>query len=247
MNLENNIGENKYEHIYVFGCSHSLNTNSIDNTCKTYSEIIADKLGISYTNVYNYSINGSSNFQNLYYLNCINSELSYYHSFNDRRHTLLGSKLPNKIYDNSLIIFQLTYWGRNVFQHTIHKEGNEYELIPLSPHREYDDIDITKLNETYYKKLSNSEYLQRNSILPIYHTLKTISSEKNNVSTILMAWDRVMDDNIQNYIHKELTNIQHISIENRWSCHFKLFNDDMHLSPEGNEEFAEYLMNHITH
>ena len=246
MNLEKNIGENKFQHIYVFGCSHSLNTNTIDNTCKTYSEIIADKLEIPYSNVYNYAINGSSNFENLYYLNCINSNLSYYHSSDDKRKNIFGEGLPKKIYDNSLIIFQLTYWGRNVFQHTIQKIGNQYELIPLSPHREFEDNDITTLNEIYYKKLANSEYLQRNSILPIYHTLKTISSEKNNVSTVLISWDRVMDD-IQNYIEPELSNIQHISIENRWTCHFKLFNDDMHLSPTGNEEFGEYLMNYINH
>lgn len=246
MNLENNIGVNKFEHIYVFGCSHSLSTNSIDNTCKTYSQVIADKLGISHSNVYNYAINGSSNFENLYYLNCINSELSFYHSSDDKRNNLYGAPLPKKIYDNSLIIFQLTYWTRNVFQHTIQKINDEYELIPLSPYREYEDDDITQLNNTYYKKLSNQEYLQRNSILPIYHTCKAISLERPNVSTMLLSWDRIMSDNIENYVKPELSNIQQLSIENRWTCDSKIFNNDMHLSPIGNEEFGEYLMKFIT-
>ena len=81
---------NKYKHVYVFGCSHSLNTNSIDDTCKSYSDLLADKLGISIKNVYNYSINGSSNNENLYYLNCINSNLSFGHYNDDLQIKLWG-------------------------------------------------------------------------------------------------------------------------------------------------------------
>ena len=245
MNLETNIGVNKYEHIYVFGCSHSLNTNSIDNTCKTYSEIIADKLEIPYSNVYNYAINGSSNFENLYYLNCINSELSFSHSMNDTRRSKYGEYLPTKLYDNSLIIFQLTYWHRNVLQHTIQKFGGEYELIPLLPYKHHDDIDIIEFNKTYYKKLSNSIYLQRNALLSIYHTLKLISIERNNVSSVLLTWDEIMDDKISQYIRPELNNISKMSQENKWTCTSEIFNGDLHLSPTGNIKLAEYLYQFI--
>lgn len=247
MNLETNIGVSKFEHIYVFGCSHSLNTNSVDTACKSYSEIIADKLEIPYTNVYNYSINGSSNFENLYYLNCINSELSFYHTSDDTRQLLFGDGniFPRKIYKNSLIIFQLTYWNRNVFQDTIERNRFDYNLVPLSPHRTYDDGDITKFNEIYYKKLSNTKFLQRNSLLPIYHTLKNIEVERENVSTLLLSWETLMSDNIQNYIIPELSDISKISKHNKWTCHSELSNGDYHLSPDGNKQLAEYLFKFI--
>lgn len=245
MNLETNIGVNKYEHIYVFGCSHSLNTNSIDNTCKTYSEIIADKLDIPYSNVYNYSINGSSNFENLYYLNCINSKLEYSHPMNNIRRSKYNDELPKKIYNNSLIIFQLTYWHRNVLQHTINKFEMGYELISLLPHKKYEDDDITEFNEIYYKKLSNSTYLQRNTLLPIYHTLKTISIERNNVSSVLLSWDEIMNDKISQYVRPELNNIAKMSQENKWTCTSEIFNGDLHLSPTGNIKLAEYLYQFI--
>ena len=245
MNLENNIGVNKYEHIYVFGCSHSLGTNSIHNNCKTYSQIIADKLEIPYSNVYNYSINGSSNFENLYYLNCLNSELSFSHSKSDKHYNNYGDYLPTKIYDNSLIIFQLTYWHRNVLQHTIHKFCGEYELISLLPHKEYEDNDITEFNEIYYKKLANSVYLQRNALLPIYHTLTAISNKQNNVSSLLLSWDDVMDDNISQYVRPELNNIAKMSQKNKWTCTSEIFNGDIHLSPNGNIQLGEYLVKFI--
>lgn len=245
MNLDNNIGVNKYKHIYVFGCSHSLNTNSIDTACKSYSEIIADNLEIPYSNVYNYSINGSSNFENLYYLNCLNLELNFSHYMNDKHYNNYGEYLPTKLYDNSLIIFQLTYWYRNVLQHSINKYHNEYELIPLSPYRKYEDDDITKFNEIYYKKLSNISFLQRNSVIPIHYSLKGIKTERTNISTLLISWDSELEDIFEKYIPNELSNLQQKSIDNKWTCHSEMFNGDLHLSPNGNKQLAEYLLQFI--
>lgn len=247
MNLEQNIGENNYKHIYVFGCSHSLNTNSIDDTCKSYSEHLAETLNISIKNVYNYSINGSSNNENLYYLNCINSELSFFHPMNDIRSQVYNEILPTIIYDNSLIIFQMTYWYRNVFQHTTDKQNGFYKLIPILQGSNYKDDDITKFNQIYFTKLSNTTFLQRNAVLPIYYTLKGIELERTNVSTLLLSWDTIIDDNIQKYIPKELTNIQDFIIDNEWTCDSEIKNKDIHLSPTGHRLFGEYLLKYITH
>jgi hypothetical protein len=246
MNLEKNIGENKYKHIYVFGCSHSLNTNSIDTNCKSYSDHLAEKLNIPIQNVYNYAINGSSNTENLYYLNCINSNLSFFHSNDDIRKQKYNCELPKEIYDDSLIIFQLTYWYRTAFQHTLEKKNGYYKIVPISQHRTDVDIDIEIFTDIFYKKLSNEIFLQRNLVLPIYYTLKGISNERNNISTILLSWEKMMDDNIQNYIIPELSNISKIAKYNKWTCHSQIFNDDLHLSPEGNQYLAEYLMKYIT-
>jgi len=245
MNLENSIGENKYEHIYVFGCSHSLNTNSIDNTCKTYSENLADNLNIPYKNIYNYSINGSSNIENLYYLNCINTELSFYHSMSDIRYNKYGEHLPTKIHNNSLIIFQLTYWYRNAFQHTIDKNKLDYKIIPIYYDGINSDDDINKFNEIYYKKLSNEIFLQRNIISSTYYTLKGISNERNNVSSLIISWDKLKDDNIQKYIPLNLSNLKQKCIDNKWTCDSEIKNNDLHLSPIGNVKLAEYLYQFI--
>ena len=245
MNLENNTGENKFEHIYVFGCSHSLNTNSIDTNCKTYSEVIADKLNIPYTKVYNYSINGSSNFENLYYLNCLNSELMFYHTMNDIRCQIYNEKLPVIIYDNSLIIFQMTYWHRNTLQHTIDKQNGFYKLIPISQGRKFEDNEITKFNEIYFKKLSNTLFLQRNSILPIYYTLKGIQNERKNIFPLLISWDLIIDETIQKYVSNDLNNLQKYSIDNKWTCDSEIKNNDLHLSPNGQQQLAEYLYQFI--
>ncbi len=245
MTLEKNIGENKYKHIYVFGCSHSLNTNSIDTNCKSYSDHLAEKLNIPIENVYNYAINGSSNSENLYYLNCINSNLSFFHPNNDIRKQKYDYELPKEIYDDSLIVFQLTYWHRTAFQHSLEKKNGYYKIVPISPHRTYDDDDITKFNEIYYKKLSNTKFLQRNSLLPIYHTLKNIEVERETVSTLLLSWETLMNDNIQNYIIQELSDISKISKHNKWTCHSELSNEDCHLSPDGNKQLAEYLFKFI--
>lgn len=245
MNLEKNIGENNYQHIYVFGCSHSLSTNSIDDTCKSYSELIAEKIGVSPKNVYNYSINGSSNFENLYYLNCLDSELKFYHAMSDTHFQRHNEKLPNVIYDNSLIIFQMTYWHRNTLQHTTDKKNGFYKLIPLSQGRQFEDEDITRFNQIYFKKLSNTIFLQRNSLIPIYYTLKGIETERNNVTTILMSWDTLIDDNIKKYVPSELTNLHQISIDNKWNCDSELNNNDLHKSPAGHNQFSEYLLKFI--
>jgi hypothetical protein len=246
MNLEKNIGENKYKHIYVFGCSHSLNTNSIDMTCKSYSEHLADKLNIPLQNVYNYSINGSSNTENLYYLNCINSKLSFYHSNDDIRFQKYGIGLPNELYDDSLIIFQLTYWYRTAFQHSLEKKNGYYKIVPISPHRKEIDDEINIFSDIFHKKLSNEILLQRNSILPIYYTLKGICNERNNISNLLLSWDTIMDDNIKNYIQPELVNLQQIAIDNGWTCHSELNNTDLHSSPIGHNKISEYLLKYIT-
>lgn len=247
MNLEQNIGENKYKHIYVFGCSHSLSTNSIDNTCKSYPEHLAEKLNIPIENVYNYSINGSSNNENLYYLNCVNLELTFYHPMNDVRSQIYNEILPTIIYDDSLIIFQMTYWHRNTFQHTFEKKNGFYKLIPILQHSKNEDGDITKFNQIYFTKLSNTLFLQRNSVLPIYYTLKGIEIERTNVSTLLLSWDNIDDTNIQKYITKELTNIQDFIINNEWTCDSEIKNKDIHLSPTGHRLFGEYLLKYITH
>ncbi len=246
MNLEKNIGESKYKHIYVFGCSHSLNTNSIDTNCKSYSDHLAEKLNISIENVYNYAINGSSNSENLYYLNCINSNLSFFHPNNDIRKQKYDYELPKEIYDDSLIVFQLTYWHRTAFQHSLEKKNGYYKIVPISPHRINDDNDINIFTDIFYKKLSNEIFLQRNSVLPIYYTLKGIGNERNNVSTILLSWDCVLND-IAKYIEPDLTNLQQLSIDNNWTCHSKIKNNDLHLSPSGYSEFSDYLLKYITH
>lgn len=247
MNLEQNIGENKYKHIYVFGCSHSLSTNSIDDNCKSYSEHIADKIGVPISNVYNYSINGSSNTENLYYLNCINSKLSFYHNNNDIQNQKYGIGLPTELYDDSLIIFQLTYWYRMLFQHSFEQQNGYYKLIPITPHRTEIDNELSIFTDIFYKKLSNEILLQRNSILPIYYTLKGICNERNNVSNLLLSWDTIMDDNIKNYISPELVNLQQITIDNGWTCDSEINNKDLHLSPTGYSKFSEYLLKYITH
>jgi hypothetical protein len=247
MTLEKNIGENKYKHIYVFGCSHSLNTNSIDNTCKSYSDHLAEKLNVPNENVYNYAINGSSNTENLYYLNCINSNLSFFHPNNDIRKEKYNYELPDTIFDDSLIIFQLTYWYRTAFQHSLEKRNGYYKIVPISPHRNDVDNDITIFTDIFYKKLSNEIFLQRNSVLPIYYTLKGISNERNNISTLLLSWDDLIDDNIKNYINPNLVNLHKIITDNKWTCDSTLNNGDLHLSPIGYDKFSDYLLKYITH
>lgn len=247
MTLEKNIGENKYKHIYVFGCSHSLNTNSIDNTCKSYSDHLAEKLNVPNENVYNYAINGSSNTENLYYLNCINSNLSFFHPSNDIRKDKYNYELPDTIFDDSLIIFQLTYWYRIAFQHSLEKRNGYYKIVPISPHRNDVDVDITIFTDIFYKKLSNEIFLQRNSVLPIYYTLQGISNERNNISTLLLSWDDLIDDNIKNYINPNLVNLHKITNDNKWTCDSKLNNGDLHLSPTGYDKFSDYLLKYITH
>ena len=229
----------------MFGCSHSLNTNSIDETCKSYSDLLAEKLGISTENVYNYAINGSSNNENLYYLNCINSNLSFFHPIDDIRTKLYGDILPRELYNDSLIIFQLTYWHRIGFQHTIERNNGHYKLVALSPHRIFTDTDFTNFNHIFFKKLSNEIFLQRNSILSTYYTLKGIDDKKNNISTLLLSWDKLMDDNIRKYIEPTLSNLKQISIDEGWTCDSELNNKDWHLSPNGNKEFSEYLHQYI--
>ena len=224
----------------MFGCSHSLNTNSIDDTCKSYIDLLADKLNISAANVYNYAINGSSNNENLYYLNCINSNFSFFHPNDDIRKKIYDI-LPRELYDDSLIIFQLTYWHRMVLQHTLEKEGGYHQLIPISPHRIFIDDDLTNFNHIFHKKLSNEIFLQRNSILSTYYTLKSISNEKNNISTLLLSWDMIMGDNIKKYIEPPLINLRELTINKRWTCDSELNNGDWHLSPNGNKEFSEYM------
>ncbi len=231
---------NKYKHLYIFGCSHSLNTNSIDPNCKSYIDLLADKLNISAKNVYNYAINGSSNIENLYYLNCINSNFSFFHSNDDIRKKTYDT-LPRELYNDSLIIFQLTYWNRMALQHTLKKQNGDYELIPFSPHRIFIDDDLTNFNHIFYKKLSNEIFLQRNFILSTYYTLKGISNEKNNISTLLLTWDMVMDDNIRKYVEPALTNLRELTINKGWTCDSELNNEDWHLSPNGNKEFSEYV------
>jgi hypothetical protein len=253
MNLEKNIGENKYKHIYVFGCSHSLNTNSIDITCKSYSDQLAQKLNVPLENVYNYAINGSSNSENLYYLNSIYSKLSFYHPGSSARYQKFKNYLPTEIYDDSLIIFQLTYWHRNTFQHTTIKQNGHHLLVPLGPHRKFEndppfyDKDLTTFCSIYYTKLSNTNFLERNTILPIYHTLKNINNERNNVVPLLIAWDGVSDIEFFEYIPKELTNIQDFVTKEEWTCDFSLKNGDIHLSPSGYDKFSDYLLKYITH
>ena len=242
---------NKYKHLYVFGCSHSLNTNSIDETCKSYSDLLAEKLGISTENVYNYAINGSSNIENLYYLNCVNSNLEFRHPNNDMQIKLYGDTLPRELYDDSLIIFQLTYWNRIALQHSILKENGMHSIVPFSPHRNFSeehpfyDADLTTFCHIFNKKLSNEIFLQRNSILSTYYTLKGIDDKKNNISTLLLSWDKLMDDNIRKYIEPTLSNLKQISIDKGWTCDSELNNEDWHLSPNGNKEFSEYLHQYI--
>lgn len=248
MNLEQNIGENKYKHIYVFGCSHSLNTNSIDDNCKSYSEHLAEKLNIPIENVYNYSINGSSNNENLYYLNSVYSKLSFDNPNDSKRYEKYKKYLPTEIYDDSLIIFQLTYWYRIGFQHTFVKQNGHHLFVPFTPHKRFDnqppyyDKDLNTFCDIFYEKLSNGDLLERNSILPIYHTLKNISSE-----ALLVSWDKVSDDKFYEYIPKELTNIQDFIIDNKWTCDSEIKNKDIHLSPTGHRLFSEYLLKYITH
>jgi hypothetical protein len=251
MNLEKNIGENKYKHIYVFGCSHSLNTNSIDMTCKSYSEQLAQKLNIPIENVYNYAINGSSNSENLYYLNSLYSKLSFYHAGSSLRYQKFKSYLPTEIYDDSLIIFQLTYWHRTTFQHTFFKQNGHHLLVPFGPHRKFNneppfyDKDLNTFCDIFYDKLSNEIFLQRNSILSTYYTLKGIDDKKNNISTLLLSWDKLMDDNIRKYIEPTLSNLKQISIDKGWTCDSELNNEDWHLSPNGNNGLSEYLHQYI--
>jgi hypothetical protein len=235
----------KFEHIYVFGCSYSLDTNQLGEKYDTYSELLADKFGIDRERVYNYSINGSSNFENLYYLNCLNSKLNFLHPNSSKRFQIYGNSLPIQIYDNSLILFQLTFWHRFTLQHTINRKDGSFELIPLSPHRKYDDSDLTDFCEIYYKKLSNEILLQRNTILPIYYTLKGIISEYNNTSTIMYSWQDVNND-IKQYIPSNLINIHQLSTDNEWTHHSKLKNGDLHLTSAGHSHFSEYLMKYIT-
>jgi hypothetical protein len=253
MNLEQNIGENKYKHIYVFGCSHSLNTNSIDGTCKSYSEHLADKLNIPLQNVYNYAINGSSNNENIYYLNSLYSKLSFYHTSDSSRYEKFKSYLPTEIYDDSLIVFQLTYWHRVAFQHTFLKQNGHHLIVPFGPHRKFGkvppfyDTDMDIFCEIFYNKLSNTNLLERNSVLPTYHTLKNISSERTNVKSILISWDRISDMEFFNYVPRELTGIQDFVTNNEWTCNFQIKNNDIHLSPNGHRLFGDYLLKYITH
>ena len=253
MNLEQNIGENKYKHIYVFGCSHSLNTNSIDMTCKSYSEHLAEKLNIPIENVYNYSINGSSNNENLYYLNSVYSKLSFYNSNDSKRYSEYKQYLPTELYDDSLIVFQLTYWHRIGFQHTFVKQNGHHLIVPFGPHRKFDnqppyyDKELNTFCDIFYEKLSNSNLLERNSVLPTYHTLKNINNERNNIKTLLISWDRISDIEFYEYIPKELTNIQDFIIDNEWTCDFETKNKDIHLSPTGHRLFSDYLLKYITH
>jgi hypothetical protein len=238
---------NKYKHLYIFGCSHSLNTNSIDPNCKSYVDLLADKLNISAKNVYNYATNGSSNIENLYYLNCINSNLQFRHPNNDKQIELYRDRLPREIYDDSLIIFQLTYWNRIAFQHSILKENEMYSIVPFSPHRNFNeeypyyDADLTTFCDIFNEKLSNEIFLQRNSILSTYYTLKGISNEKNNISTLLLSWDMIMDDNIRKCVEPALTNLRELTINKGWTCDSELNNKDWHLSPNGNKEFSDYI------
>lgn len=253
MTLERNIGESKYKHIYVFGCSHSLSTNSIDNTCKSYPEQLAKKLNVPIENVYNYSINGSSNTENLYYLNSLHSKLLFFHPASSLRYDKTKSYLPTELYDDSLIIFQLTYWHRTAFQHSIMKQFGHHLIVPLGPHRKFHneppfyDEDLTTFCDIFYNKLSNTNFLERNSLLPIYHTLKNINNERNTITPLLISWDVVSDIEFFKYIPKELTNIQDFVTKEEWTCDFILKNNDLHLSPTGYDKFSDYLLKYITH
>jgi hypothetical protein len=222
-------------------------------SCKSYPELLAEKLNVPIENVYNYAINGSSNSENLYYLNSLYSKLSFYHANSSARYQKLKSYLPTEIYDDSLIIFQLTYWHRTTFQHTFFKQNGYHLLVPFGPDRKFDneppfyDKDLTIFCDIFYNKLANTNFLERNNVLPIYHTLKNINNERNNVVPLLISWDRVSDSEFFEYIPKELTNIQDFVTNEEWTCHFSLKNNDIHLSPTGYDKFSDYLLKYITH
>ena len=216
-------------------------------TCKSYSEHLAEKLNIPIENVYNYSINGSSNTENLYYLNSLYSKLSFFHHGNNLRYDKLKSYLPTEIYDDSLIIFQLTYWHRIAFQHSIMKQFGHHLIVPFSPHRKFIDEnpfydeDLTTFCDIYYNKLSHTEILETNLIVSLYHILKNINNENNTINSLLLSWDSISTNVLDTYISKNLNNLQQLSIDNGWTCHSELNNNDLHLSPNGNKEFSEYL------
>ena len=242
---------NKYKHLYVFGCSHSLNTNSIDNTCKAYPDLLADKLGISTENVYNYAINGSSNTENLFYLNSLYSNIKFIHPKDSIQYTKCDKALPRELYNNSLIIFQLTYWHRIAFQHSILKERGIHLVVPFGPHRRFDkeppfyDSDLNTFCDIYYKKLSHTEILETNLIVSLYHILKNINTEKNTINSLLISWDTLSSDILDGYISKNLNNLQQLSIDKGWTCHSELNNGDLHLTPNAKKEFSEYLYEYI--
>ena len=238
---------NKYEHLYVFGCSHSLNTNSIDNTCKSYSDLLANKLGIPTENVYNYAINGSSNTENLFYLNSLYGNIKFVHPNDDIKYNKYGKTLPRKLHNNSLIIFQLTYWHRIAFQHSILKKNGINRIVPFGPYKQFDkeppfyDKDLTTFCDIYYNKLSHMEILETNLIVSLYHILKNINNENNTINSLLLSWDSISTNVLDSYISKNLNNLQQLSIDKGWTCHSELNNKDWHLSPTGNKEFSEYL------
>ena len=231
----------------MFGCSHSLNTNSIDNTCKSYADLLADKLGISAENIYNYAINGSSNTENLFYLNSLYSNSKFIHQNDDVEYNKYGKILPRKLHDNSLIIFQLTYWNRIAFQHSILKKNGINRIVPFGPHRRFDkeppfyDEDLNTFCDIYYNKLSNTEILETNLILSLYHILKNINTENNTINSLLISWDILSNNILDGYISKNLNNLQQLSIDKGWTCDSELNNGDWHLSPNGNKEFSEYV------
>jgi hypothetical protein len=132
------------------------------------------------------------------------------------------------------------------------KHHGHHLIVPFGPYRKFTDEkpfydkDLTTFCDIYYNKLSNINFLERNSLLPIYHTLKNINNERNTIIPLLISWDVVSDIEFFKYIPKELTNIQDLTINEQWTCHSELKNEDLHLSPTGYDKFSDYLLKYIT-
>lgn len=224
MNFVKNIGLNN---LYVFGCSYSLHTNSLGDKIKSYPEYIKDMMGIE--NLFNYSINGNSNFFNLHNLN---------------------SKI-DLIEDNSIIIFQLTHWYRISFKSTVallnydkNYTSPDDNIVTFIPSRKFENKFLQEWNDIWSGMLSDESYLQTLTIPSVFSVLNLIKNSKKNIKFILLSWDYV-DDNFTHFFNPKLINILKYSIDNKMRYGDVLKSEDNHLTENGHFELSKLLIEHM--